>query len=71
MKGEDYDRLRDLCCLGNFLHELGEVQRDGELERVGVRTWMRNETVAARRGGIRGEPEVADHLAGLFGKIEG
>ena len=48
MEGEDYDRLRDLCCLENFLHELNEVRRDGELEGCGVRTGMRNEMVAAR-----------------------
>ena len=38
MEGEDDDRLRDLCCLENFLHELNEVRRDGELERCGERT---------------------------------
>jgi len=38
MEGEDNDRLGDLCCLENLLHELSEVGRDGELERSGVRT---------------------------------
>ena len=38
MEGEHDDRLGDLCCLENFLHELGEVRGDGELERCGVRT---------------------------------
>jgi len=27
-----------LCCLEDVLHELDEVQRDGELERSGVGT---------------------------------
>ena len=48
MEGEDYDRLRDLRCLEDFLHELDEMRRDGELERCGLRTRMRKEMVAAR-----------------------
>ena len=38
MEREHDDRLRDLGCLENLLHELGEVRGDGELERSGVWT---------------------------------
>jgi hypothetical protein len=70
MQGENDNRLRNLCCFEDFLHELNEVRRDGELERCSDRTRVRNEMVAASCGRIGGEPEIADHLASLFGKIE-
>jgi len=38
VEGKNDDRLRDLCCLENFLHELDEVRGDGELESGGART---------------------------------
>ena len=69
---KDDDRLADLCGLEQFLHEVDKRGRGVELQgrgsagglgRVGGRGHVRS--MAGRRWG-GGEPEVADHLAGLF-----
>jgi hypothetical protein len=52
VEGEDYDRLRDLGGLEDFLHELSEVRGNGELEGSGVRARVREEMVATGRGRV-------------------
>lgn len=74
MQREDDDGLADLCRFEQFVHELDKGHGRSELQwrggggylwRVrGTRYLVGSRDVGGRRGG--GEPEIADHFAGLF-----
>lgn len=74
MQREDDDGLADLCRFEQLVHELDKGRRRSELEWRcgggylwgvgGTRYLVGRRDVGGRRGG--GEPEIADHFAGLF-----